>query len=133
MKCLLDTSALIWAMIEPDRLSKAARNIIEDDSSVMHVSAVSLFEMSIKISIGKLSLTGISIEDLPGLLYKRGVEIIVLDPFEAVSLRALPVKENHHDPFDRMLVCQAIKRNLTLISPDDKLPQYREYGLSLIW
>jgi PIN domain nuclease of toxin-antitoxin system len=89
--------------------------------------------MSIKMSIGKLSLHGIDINSIPKLLYECGVELIVLDPFEAVALHRLPPMQNHRDPFDRMLICQAIARNLTLVSADEKITQYREHGLSLIW
>ena len=133
MNCLLDTSTLIWALNETNRLSFAAKDMLEDPAVVKHVSVVSLFEMSIKLSIGKLTLLDYTLEDLPGLLYERGVELIVLEPFEAIALRRLPVKEDHRDPFDRMLICQAIKRNLTLLSSDPKIAQYREQGLSLIW
>lgn len=133
MNCLLDTSTLIWTLMQTEKLSPTARDLISDPSVVKHVSAVSFYEMSIKISIGKLTLEGITISDLPGLIYSRKVEMIVLDPFEASALHRLPFKENHRDPFDRMLICQAISRNLTLISSDEKLSQYREHGLSLIW
>lgn len=133
MNCLLDTSSLIWTLMQQKNLSPSARELISNDSVVKHVSAVSLLEMSIKISIGKLALNGITMEELPGLLYSHNVEMIVLDPFEAASLCLLPYKEDHRDPFDRMLICQAISRNLTLISSDEKMAQYREHGLSLIW
>ena len=133
MNCLLDTSTLIWTLMQPDRLSPVARELISDSSVVKHVSTISLFEMSVKMSIGKLTLRGVSINDLPGLLYNRNVEMIDLDPFEAASLARLPLKENHRDPFDRILVCQAISRNLMLVSSDAKLAQYRENGLALIW
>jgi len=119
--------------MQTEKLSPVARDMIVDPSVVKHVSAVSLFEMSVKISIGKLSLQGLSIEELPGLLYDRGAVTIALDPFEAAALNSLPFKENHRDPFDRMLICQAISRNLTMISKDEKLAQYRKHGLSLIW
>jgi len=133
MNCLLDTSTLIWSLIQPEKLSKTAREKIIDPSVIKHVSTVSLLEMSIKISIGKLELKGVELKDLPRLLYERGAELIVLEPFETISLQSLPIKENHHDPFDRLLISQAIKRNLCLISGDEKIKQYREYGLSLIW
>jgi len=133
MNCLLDTQALIWTLIEPDRLSPMAREMIEDPSTVKHVSAVSFLEMSIKMSIGKLRLNGVTIDDMPGMLYDGGVELIVMDPFEAVMLGKLPFEGKHRDPFDRLLICQALSRNLTLISSDEQIAQYRKHGLSLIW
>ena len=133
MNCLLDTATLIWSLMQTDKLSDTARSIIGDTSAVKHVSTVSLLEMSIKMSIGKLTLKGIDLSELPGLLYQRGVVLIVLEPFETITLQKLPHKKNHHDPFDRLLICQAIERNLTLLSPDDKISQYCRQGLSLIW
>jgi len=133
MRCLLDTQALIWTLMDIERLSQAAREMIADLSVLKNVSVVSFYEMAIKISIGKLKLKGLVLKDLPALLYSRGAEIIVLEPFETISLERLPLKEGHHDPFDRMLICQAINRNLTLLSSDKKIAQYRENGLSLIW
>jgi PIN domain nuclease of toxin-antitoxin system len=70
---------------------------------------------------------------LPGVLVAHGARLIPVEPSEAVALAVLPFHGNHHDPFDRLLVVQAIERNLTLISPDDKIPAYRQHGLSLIW
>ena len=133
MNCLLDTQVLIWTLVKPDKLSGTARDLIRDPDVIKHVSTVSFLEMAIKMSIGKLSLEGIALDDLPVMLHERGVELIVLEPFETVSLSRLPLKVDHCDPFDRMLVCQAIKRNLTLISSDSKIALYREHGLSLIW
>ena len=133
MNCLLDTQALIWTLQETGKLSFTARNLIADPSVVKHVSVVSYFEMSIKISLGKLAISGFMLEDLPGLLYERGMEQIVLEPFETIALSRLPIHEDHRDPFDRMLICQAIKRNLTLLSSDVKIAEYRKHGLSLIW
>ena len=133
MKCLLDTSALIWTLTDEDRLSRPAREMISDTSVIKTVSVVSLYEMAIKMAMKKLTIQGIKLSDLPALLYSNGVELIVLEPFETVALEKLPLKDDHRDPFDRMLICQAIFRNLTLLSSDTKIVQYREHGLSLLW
>ena len=133
MNCLLDTSTLIWTLTQTDRLSKPAADIINNPSIVKHVSVISLFEISIKSSIGKLKLQGVEIDELPSIIYQRDAELIALEAFEAVAFHRLPLKENHRDPFDRMLICQAMARNLTLISSDEKIAQYRKDGLSLIW
>jgi PIN domain nuclease of toxin-antitoxin system len=133
MNCLLDTCTLIWALFDKEKLSRVATDAIESNRNVIHVSAVSFFEMSIKSSIGKLSFDGLKLRDLPTLLYDCGVTQIPMDPFESINLSDLPQKENHRDPFDRMLICQAIERNLTLISSDRSIAQYCENGLSLLW
>jgi len=133
MNCLLDTCALIWAISEDDKLSTRTRTVLSDKRTVKHVSSVSLLEMAIKQSIGKLQIEGIPMQELPAILYEHGFELIVLDPFECMDYCTLPTPDGHRDPFDRMLVCQAIARNLTLISADEKLKLYRDCGLSLIW
>jgi PIN domain nuclease of toxin-antitoxin system len=133
MNCLLDTCALIWALSDTKKLSRVAADAIENDRNVIHVSAVSFFEISIKCSIGKLSFDNFNISELPAILYDSGVTLIPMDPFESIDLHNLPLKENHRDPFDRMLICQAIARNLTLISSDRSIAVYCENGLSLLW
>jgi PIN domain nuclease of toxin-antitoxin system len=133
VNCLLDTCTLLWTLAQKENLSPVARAAIESDNNTIHVSALSFFEISIKSSIGKLSFQNFQLEELPALLYQSGVEIIPMDPFESIALHHLPLKENHRDPFDRMLICQAIERNLTLISSDRSIAQYCENGLSLLW
>ncbi len=133
MNCILDTSTLIWTLMEPNKLSKSARKIISDPAVIKHISAVSFLEMSIKMSIGKLELTGIDIDELPTILYDNGAKLIVLDPLDSIALNSLPLKNDHRDPFDRIIITQAIQHNLTLISSDEKIKQYRDDGLSLIW
>jgi PIN domain nuclease of toxin-antitoxin system len=130
---LLDTCSLLWLLQDNPRLSALARRIIMSKDSNIHVSAVSFVEISIKSSIGKLSLDDIDYEQLPATLYEGGTTLIPLEPFESIALRTLSVEGRHSDPFDRMLVCQAIERGLTLISPDKDIAAYREDGLSLVW
>jgi PIN domain nuclease of toxin-antitoxin system len=129
---LLDTCSLIWTLTDSKELSIRARTLIVDPKNVIHVSAVSIMEISVKHSLGKLSIKGLDPIDLPRILYERGVALMTFDPFEAAELDRLPSKKDHRDPFDRMLVCQAIYKNLTLISSDRALAAYREDGLSLI-
>jgi PIN domain nuclease of toxin-antitoxin system len=133
MKCLLDTCTLIWVLSDKNKLSQVAFDVISSDKNTLHVSAVSFFEMSIKSSIGKLSFNDFHLNELPAILYNSGVELLSMDPFESIDLHDLPLKENHRDPFDRMLICQAIARNLTLISSDKSMTGYCEDGLSLLW
>ncbi|MDR1854564.1 MAG: type II toxin-antitoxin system VapC family toxin [Azoarcus sp.] len=133
MNVLLDTCALIWTLTDDPKLSQTARAILRDPATVTHVSAVSLLEMAIKISIGKLAIEGVSLPSLPDVLTAHGARLIAVEPAEAVALAALPFYDGHHDPFDRLLVVQAMRRNLTLVSPDDKIPHYRQHGLALIW
>jgi PIN domain nuclease of toxin-antitoxin system len=133
MNCILDTSTLIWVLTLPDKISKDAHNAIFDPEKVIHVSTVSFIEMAIKINLGKLDLKGIDLDDLLEILYENGIDIIDINPFEAIALRKLPLKENHKDLFGRMIITQAIHRNLALISGDKMMKQYCTDGLALIW
>jgi PIN domain nuclease of toxin-antitoxin system len=133
MNCLLDTRTLLWALAQEESLSPAACAAIESDKNTIHVSAVSFFEISVKSSVGKISFRNFQLEELPALLSESGVEIIPMDMPESLVLYSLPLKETHRDPFDRLLIAQAIERNLTLISSDKSLAQYCENGLSLLW
>jgi PIN domain nuclease of toxin-antitoxin system len=129
---LLDTCSLIWTLTDSKELSIRARTAIVNPQNVIHVSSVSIMEISVKHSLGKLSIDGLEPVNLPFLLYEKGVALLNFEPFEAAELDRLPSKKDHRDPFDRMLVCQAIYRNLTLISSDRALAAYRDDGLSLI-
>ncbi|MDR0596796.1 MAG: type II toxin-antitoxin system VapC family toxin [Clostridiales Family XIII bacterium] len=132
MNILLDTCSLIWCLTDDARLGVRARGLIADSRNVVHVSSISFFEISIKSAIGKLRLRGVDLDKLPAVVYESGAVLIPVDPFESIALHRLPLKEGHKDPFDRMLVCQAIERSLTLVSADHSLAAYREEGLSLI-
>jgi len=133
VNCLLDTCSLIWALTDSEKLSPAATEVLTDPGTIRSVSSVSFLEMSIKASVGKLQISGLPLNALPEILYEKGFDILVLDPFLCLNVSKLPLDPDHRDPFDRLLVWQAIERNLTLISSDQKVARYRKYGLSLIW
>lgn len=98
----------------------------------MYMSAVSLWEISLKYSLGKIEFPqDIRPEDIVGKLQTAGGTILSLQPEVAASLHQLP--REHKDPFDRMLVWQAIQSNYTLISKDKEMGKYKKYGLSVSW
>lgn len=133
MKLLLDTHALLWSIIEPDRLSTEARTAIADPGSQVVVSAVSFWEISIKTALGKLSLDGVTPEQLIDVAQQQGFELLPLDPRLAASFSRLPLDPDHRDPFDRMLVWQAISLGYTLVSRDRKITTSAVDGLRTIW
>lgn len=122
MRILLDTNALLWLLEDDKRLSSSARTAIESASEIL-VSEVSLWEISIKINIGKLT-------PIPGL-YKTienlGFRRINIKDSYLAKYETLPFL--HRDPFDRMLVAQALIEGTTLLTSDDIL---REYGVKII-
>ncbi|TVQ26461.1 MAG: type II toxin-antitoxin system VapC family toxin [Spirochaetaceae bacterium] len=118
MTFLLDTSILLWALAEPDRLDDARRQLVEDRSNTVYVSSVNAAEIAIKVSIGKLTLDG----ELLSLADEAGFDWIDFTPGEAMLLRSLPF--HHRDPFDRMLVCQSLFRGIPLMTDDTNIAPY---------
>ena len=133
MKLLLDTHALLWSIIEPDRLSPEARSAITDPASQVVVSAVSFWEISIKTALGKLRLEEVTPEQLVDFAQQQGFELLPHDPRLAASFSRLPVAPQHRDPFDRMLVWQAISLGYTLVSRDRKIAEKQTEGLRILW
>ena len=131
-KLMLDTHVLLWAIGNSDGLLPQVVKIISDRKNEVYVSAISLWEIALKQSIGKLELNFV-IEDIPKYCEKMGLELIPLMPLDALGFLKLPVKKNHKDPFDRMLVYQCIIGNYYLISKDDKMKLYEDDGLKCIW
>ena len=133
MKYLLDTHTLIWAVQNTKELSQKAKNIIIDENNDIYVSTISFWEISLKTSINKFSFNNLDINEFPELSRKMGFKIIELGEQTSITFHKLPKKENHKDPFDRMLIWQAIVNNFVLISKDNFMKQYKENGLDLIW
>ena len=132
MNVLLDTHSFLWSAFEPGRLSPTARKTITDPENAVYVSAISFWEISLKMALGKLMLDKITPEQLPDTAAQMGHELLPLAPDEAASFHRLPCR-GHKDPFDRMLVWQAIRRQMTLISADSALADYTAEGLRLLW
>ena len=118
MKLLLDTHALLWALGDPRSLSAKARSRLEDPASLVFVSVVSIWEMEIKRSLGKLDTP----EDLSHQLKQLRFQELPLQIRHAQVLRKLPA--HHRDPFDRMLVAQAMADGLTVVTRDRIIPRY---------
>lgn len=132
MNCLLDTHTLIWSILDTEKLSLKARELIEDPQNLILVSAVNFWEISLKYSLGKLELHGVKPDEVPKLALQSGFELITLSPEETSSYHNL--KGNwHRDPFDRMLIWQAIQQDLILISKDEAMKKYTEDGLKTVW
>jgi len=132
VKYLLDTHTFLWTISGTGNLSERAKAIIEDGDNDIFVSAVSLWEISLKVRIKKLDLGKIKPEKLIDLIRKMEFSTIELSPEEALSYHRLD-ESSHNDPFDRMLIWQAITRSLTILSKDRDFERFRRYGLELDW
>jgi PIN domain nuclease of toxin-antitoxin system len=129
---LLDTHIFIWATLETNKLSKNIKSIIANKENEICVSTVSFWEMSLKTRIGKFSFENIDIKDFPKYAKNMDFTIIDLQENEAITFHELSLKKNHKDPFDRMLIWQAIAKNMILLSKDELFEQYKKDGLKLI-
>ncbi|RLJ20370.1 PIN domain nuclease [bacterium endosymbiont of Escarpia laminata] len=128
MDLLLDTHAFIWMSSQPQHLSQTARALLEDEKNAVSVSIMSFWEMTIKISLGKLDLGADWMSQLQGFMRDNAVSSLPLRPEHCTTLSSLPFI--HRDPFDRMLVAQALSEKLILISKDGGL---RGYEVEVVW
>ena len=132
MNYLLDTHTFLWAVFSPNKLSTKARNEIRSAENQVCISLVSFWEISLKYTLGKIELANCTPADMPDIATQMGLEIIQLGVQETASFYQLP-KVAHKDPFDRMIIWQAIQQQLVLISKDTSFPEYREFGLNVLW
>jgi PIN domain nuclease of toxin-antitoxin system len=121
MKLLLDTQLLLWAAGEPKRLSAAARKLLSDPRNELTFSAASLWEIAIKSSLGREDFRVEPRLLRRGLLDNGYVELPVTSQ-HAVSIDSLPPL--HKDPFDRLLLAQALSEGITFLTSDAQLAQY---------
>lgn len=132
MSYLLDTHVLLWAISERKKLSAPVRAILDDINNTIFVSSISFWEIALKFSINKLNITGVLPDEVPGLSLEMGFQLISLNSDESASYHKLTITA-HKDMFDRMLIWQAIQRNLIFISKDDSIAQYSSVGLKTLW
>jgi PIN domain nuclease of toxin-antitoxin system len=132
VRYLIDTHVLIWALTDSRKLSGDIRDLLSDRGNDIFVSMASVLEIAIKMSVGKLELRGsISIRDIEKAVHDIGFEMIGVGSGECSVLVDLPFEKGHKDPFDRLLVSQAIERGLVLVSIDKRLSGYEGHGLRL--
>jgi PIN domain nuclease of toxin-antitoxin system len=122
MRLLLDTHIFIWLIDGNPNLSQTARQAIEDENNTLHLSIVSLWEITIKTSLGKLELA-IPLEQIViNFILPSGIKILPIHIPHLLLLQTLPF--HHRDPFDRLLISQAKSETLTLVSQDRMFEQY---------
>jgi PIN domain nuclease of toxin-antitoxin system len=122
MRLLLDTHVLLWAASAPEQLTGQARDALEDGANEVSVSVVSAWEIAIKQSLGKLELPKPAEQWLPEVLRRTGFELAEVGLAAALRVRALPW--HHRDPFDRLLIAQAIEDGYTVVTRDGALDAY---------
>lgn len=128
MKVLLDTHTLLWAVINPEKLSRRAAKIIDDRASIILVSAASAWEIATKVRLGKLPGAEVFERDFLRNLDACGYALLSVEA--ETALRAGRFAADHGDPFDRVIAAQAIALDIPIISLDAKLDQF---GVRRIW
>lgn len=118
MNIIIDTHIFLWALLDPSRIGDKKRAALEDLSNKIYVSAVTIAEIMIKVSIGKLQFDFDPVE----MAKESGFELLDFSAEAALLLRDMPF--HHKDPFDRMLVSQGITGNFPIMTDDPKFLQY---------
>lgn len=128
MRTLLDTHAFLWWLAGSERLSRSAKQAIADEANEILISAASAWEIATKCRLGKLSSAELVALDISGTIADQGFEELAISVDDAARAGALPGP--HRDPFDRMLIAQALARNLVLISIERC---FDPYGVRRLW
>jgi PIN domain nuclease of toxin-antitoxin system len=118
---LIDTHILLWYIVGDKRITQNTQNKIEHTDNTVFLSNASLWEIAIKLNIGKLKLNG-SLKDLEEYLSKKGVIILEFDFEDLEMLQSLPF--HHQDPFDRIIISQAKSKSMEIISNDKQVLKY---------
>ena len=122
MKLLLDTATFLNAALEPDRLYSRARELLLDPGNERYLSTISALEISIEHALGKIELSESPDQFVPAQRKQLGAATLLLDEESALHLARLP--SLHRDPFDRVLICQAIVHGLVFLTPDEQIARY---------
>ena len=122
MRLLLDTCTFLWIAAGSNELSDRASAAYADPANEVFLSAVSAWEIAIKNALGKLPLPEAPVRYIPAVRSRHGISPLALDEEAALQLPKLPGL--HRDPFDRMLVCQALASGFTILTPDREISAY---------
>lgn len=128
MRLLLDTCTFLWFIARDARLPQSLVEKIGSPDNEVFLSAISLWEASVKQKLGKIVLPEDAGEYLPKQRQRHQIESLALDEDSVTHLKRLP--ELHRDPFDRILICQALEKAFTLVTPDEAI---RQYPIKTLW
>ena len=127
MQFLIDTHILIWYLDGSNKLPEKIKNIINDENNIIVVSIASIWELAIKISLKKID-TKLDLPDVETHITERQFKLLNISFKHLNALTALLT--HHGDPFDRLLIAQAITEDLTILSADK---QFKAYSVRVIW
>lgn len=127
MKLLLDSHTVLWSMASPEKLGTHARKLLKDVDNEFLVSNASVIEMTIKINLGKLTYRGGLKELLNDIAFAK-FELLEIGKEHLLKYEKLPL--HHRDPFDRLIIAQAISDKISVITKDE---EFKKYGIDVIW
>jgi PIN domain nuclease of toxin-antitoxin system len=125
---LLDTHAFVWWIMASERVPRRARTAIASARNECFVSVASAWEIAIKVSLGALRIKGALDRFLPDQIAANGFRLLAIDLDHAARVATLPF--HHRDPFDRLLVAQALEEDLRVVTAD---PVFARYGIKRVW
>lgn len=128
MRLLVDSHSLIWAVDDPSRLSPTATTALQDPANELLLSAATIWEMAIKVGLGKLMLSTSYRDWMNQAIADLGLAILPVTIEYAEAQTALPW--HHRDPFDRFLIAQAVVEAISIVSADSK---FDAYGSIRVW
>lgn len=128
MNYVLDTHPFLWIVAEDGRLSRKAKRLFLDKSNNIFLSVASIWEMAIKISLGKLALDEPLATFIKNHVEGNDIKILEIQPRHVYPLEDLPF--HHHDPFDRLIIAQCMAEGYSVICTD---PAFDEYPVSRVW
>jgi PIN domain nuclease of toxin-antitoxin system len=126
---LLDTCTFLWIVLDPSQISARVAVRIQDPANRLFLSAVSAWEIGVAVGLGRITLQVSPDQFVPLQRTLHGIDPLALTEAEALAVFSLP--KIHKDPFDRMLICQAMANGLILLTPDHLIRQYP--GIQVEW
>ncbi len=128
MKYLLDSMIWLWSIHAVEKINDACLAILQDGQEEIYFSAASAWELSIKARLGKLNLPGPPAKCIPTFIERQGLRPLPVTHLHAVRTYDLPL--HHEDPFDRLIIAQALSEGMTVLTADR---QFRKYAVSVVW
>ncbi len=128
MRFLLDTHCWLWWLFEPEKLSDTAQATIRNKNNQLYLSVASIWEIGIKVKIGKLNIPQALEIFIPQQMQADGLEALLITPDHAMKAANLPL--HHKDPFDRMLIAQTQLENIILLTNDSA---FSLYNVTTLW
>ena len=128
MKFLLDTVVWLWSVGSVEKINRAGREVLDNQEAEIYFSPVSSWELSIKTRLGKLHLPAPPAQCIPAFMSRQGLRPLPVSHLHAFKVYDLPLF--HHDPFDRLLIAQAVFENLTILTSDRV---FEKYPVDVLW